>query len=102
MPPAVVAIGERYEAEINALLERAYDEVMALAPMPDPRPQEHDALSLLFELAAVAGAKGVIVLAAMQPGAPFSIVAATGASDLLMRVRRLVDYALRMDGSTVQ
>lgn len=103
MLPAVAAIGERYEAEVNALLQRAYDEVMALTPTPDLRPLEHEALSLLFELAAVAGAKSVIVLAAMRPDAPFPVLAATGASDLLMRLQiNLAHYALPMDGSAVQ
>ncbi len=85
MSDAAIEIGKRYETELNQLLMNAFDDVVAL-PTTDQAAQRQDAMSVAFELAAIAGAKAIAMLGQMFPGATQERIWLTGTTDLQMRM----------------
>jgi hypothetical protein len=105
MGEAAIAIGQRYERELNALMQRAFDEALATLPAGDAIPRQNDAMSLLFELAAIAAAKALVILGERFPAAAVEQIWATGMLDLQMRIQANIDdfHAQRTaPGSMVQ
>jgi len=89
MPDAARAVGERLEPEAAALLNRAFEEVMAIEALGPTR--HHDALSLMFELTASMAAKAIVMLAELYPSAAPDVIFQAGITDL--QVRAANDFA---------
>lgn len=89
---AAIQIAQRYEAELNQLLLSAFDDVGAL-PTSDEAARRQDAMSVAFELAAIAGAKAIAMLGQMFPDVTEERIWITGTTDLQLRMMStLQDY----------
>ncbi len=99
---AVCDIGERVEPQIDALMQAAFEEALLVGYPDDQR--EHDALSLVFQLTAIMGAKAVILLGDRFPDASPAQIWNTAMTDLQMRIQQaMVELkAQRRAGSSLQ
>lgn len=97
MSDAAVKIAQRFEAELTNLLIRSSLEVQE-HPAEDEAARRQDAMSVVFELAAIAGAKAIAMLGQMFPDATEERIWLTGTTDLQLRMMStLQDYFRQLE-----